>query len=95
VDDIFDARDEGALKEFGMTPSDLSDPSWRDRMTRDGKAPTQEFAEALIAKGYRGLLVPSFVRGAAKDDLNLILWAWGDSRPTLLRVVDDEGRPGS
>ncbi|MBB6014070.1 RES domain-containing protein, partial [Aquamicrobium lusatiense] len=26
------------------------------------------------------------------DDLNLVLWRWGDAAPCRLTLIDDEGR---
>ena len=60
-------------------------------MIKEGMAPTQEFAEKLITEGFDGLLVPSFVRGATDEDLNLVLWDWETSAATLA-LIDDEGR---
>jgi hypothetical protein len=61
-------------------------------MRSDGKAPTQIFAEALLARGFPGLLVRSFAPGATADDLNLVLWSWGSKAPSRLVLIDDEGR---
>jgi hypothetical protein len=47
-------------------------------MKATGEARTQAFARGLIAKGYRAMFVRSFAPGAM-DDLNLVLWQWGDS----------------
>ncbi len=52
----------------------------------------QTFARALIAKGYCALLVRSFAPGASGQDLNLVLWRWGNQPPTRLTLIDDEGR---
>ena len=38
------------------------------------------------------MLVRSFAFGAGDDDMNLVLWHWGDSYPTRAVLVDDEGR---
>jgi hypothetical protein len=54
---------------------------WRDQMKASGQALTQAFARRLIAGGYQGLLVRSFARGATGDDLNLVLWKWGNAAP--------------
>lgn len=89
---VFDTRDVKALASYEMDAAALADPSWRDRMISDGKAPTQKFAEALISSGFQGLLVQSFVHGAVGDDLNLVLWTWGNSAPASLVLIDDEGR---
>jgi hypothetical protein len=54
------------------------------------QVPTQDLAEAAIAQGYAGIVVPSYARGAPADALNLVLWDW-DGRITL---VDDDDRLG-
>ena len=92
IENIFDTRDEAALERFGLSASSLADPSWRDRMNREGKAPSQAFSEQLIEAGFHGLLVRSFAAGAAEDDFNLVLWRWGDAAPYRLTLIDDEGR---
>jgi hypothetical protein len=38
------------------------------------------------------MIVRSFAPGATKDDLNLVLWQWGDSLPSRLTLIDDENR---
>jgi RES domain-containing protein len=91
-DNIFDARDEHALEQFGMNMASLADAGWRDSMRNEGKAPVQRFAESLIEEGHHGLLVQSFARGASETDLNLVLWSWGSSKPARLTLIDDEGR---
>lgn len=92
VENVFDGRDEAALGVYAMTPARLADPSWRDQERKLGKAPTQAFAETLIVEGYQGLLVPSFVRGARADDLNLLLWKWGPDLPAQIILIDDHDR---
>lgn len=88
---LFDCRDTAALGAYDMTPEGLADPAWRETMRKHGRAPTQQFALALIAAGHAGLLVRSFARGAGADDLNIVLWRWsGDG--ARLSVIDDEGR---
>ena len=59
----------------------LADATWRDQMRAKGEAATQAFARRLIAEGHYGLLVRSFAPGAGEDDLNLVLWKWGDAVP--------------
>jgi hypothetical protein len=61
-------------------------------MKATGEARTQAFARGVIAKGYRAMIVRSFAPGATKDDLNLVLWQWGDSLPSRLTLIDDENR---
>jgi RES domain-containing protein len=89
---IFDATDPERLAEQGLTEADLAANDWRLRMLKGAKAPTQAMAERLKAAGSAGLRVRSFAKGAAREDLNLVLWVWGTEDPTRLRVVDDEGR---
>jgi hypothetical protein len=38
------------------------------------------------------MFVRSFALGATKDDLNLVLWQWGDSLPSRLTLIDNENR---
>lgn len=94
VDDVFDSQDGDELRRYGMSASALADPTWRDQMRTQGKSRTQSFAEALVAEGFNGLLVRSYAPGASQDDLNIVLWRWGDARPAQLTLIDDEGRLG-
>jgi RES domain-containing protein len=88
---VFDTRETAQLAAYGMTSERLADPGWRLAMLEGRRVPTQEFARALIAEGYAGLLVRSFAKGAVDTDLNLVLWRWGEVGCSL-EVVDDEGR---
>lgn len=88
---VFDARQTAQLAAYGMTSEALADPGWRLTMMEGQHVPTQDFARALIAEGYAGLLVRSFAKGAVDTDLNLVLWRWGEAGCSL-EVVDDEGR---
>jgi RES domain-containing protein len=89
---IIDSRDLGALRSGGISQDDLADPSWRDQMRDNGEAKTQSWVRRLIADGHNGLLVRSFAPGAKADDLNLVLWTWGDIDGARLAVIDDENR---
>lgn len=88
---LFDCRDLAALAAHAMTPDQLADPAWREAMRKHGSAPTQDFARTLMAAGHSGLLVRSFARGAAYDDLNIVLWRWS-GKGARLSVIDDEAR---
>lgn len=92
IERVFDGRSLEALAEFGMTPELLADPAWRDAVATSGEAQTQTFAKSLIEKGYNGLLVRGFARGAGADDLNLVLWRWGAKAPSRIELIDDENR---
>jgi len=91
ISSIFDTRQTAQLAAYGMTNEALADPGWRLAMLEGRRVPTQDFARALIAEGYAGLLVRSFAKGAVDADLNLVLWRWGEAGCSL-EVVDDEGR---
>ena len=58
---------------------------------RAGVPASQALADRLIAAGYVGIRVRSFAAGTGSDDLNLVLWRWGDNRPVRVVLVDDEG----
>ncbi|MGY6706702.1 RES family NAD+ phosphorylase [Oceaniradius stylonematis] len=92
IERVFDCRDDAALAAKGMDAAGLADPTWRDQMKRSGEARTQAFAARLIAEGYNGLLVKSFAPSAGADDLNLVLWKWGEEAPHRLTLIDDEHR---
>lgn len=92
IDPVFDCRDDAAVRAQGMDAAALSDPTWRDQMRVSGEAHTQTFARHLAALGFCGLLVKSFAPAATDDDLNLVLWAWGNAAPSRLVLIDDEGR---
>lgn len=92
IEAIFDARDSAALAALDADAEGLADPTWRDQMRAKGEAPTQALARRLIDAGANGLLVRSFAPGAAADDLNLVLWRWGDRPPARLALIDSEGR---
>lgn len=92
IDGVFDCREDRALKALGINAAALADGTWRDEMKASGEARTQAFARRLIAGGYHGMLVRSFAPGAAADDLNLVLWKWGDAAPARVILIDDENR---
>jgi RES domain-containing protein len=89
---VFDCRDESALAALGMTADLLAATTWRDEARTTGEAKTQDFARRLMKAGHHGLLVRSFAPGSAAEDLNLVLWTWGDAAPSRLVLIDDEGR---
>jgi RES domain-containing protein len=92
IDRVFDCRDESALLAQGMDIATLADVTWRDQMQGSGEAKTQAFARRLIAASYNALLVRSFAPGATADDLNLVLWTWGNGAPSRIVLIDDENR---
>lgn len=92
IEAIFDAGNAVNLATMGLDGSTLAEATWRDQMRSAGEARTQRFARELVAQGYNGLLVPSFAKGAATGDLNLVLWRWSNVAPSRLELIDDEHR---
>lgn len=92
IERVFDTRDAAALAAEGMDVEALADAGWRDQMRTKGEARTQAFARRLTKAGYQGLLVRSFARGAGTEDMNLVLFAWGEAPPSRLTLIDDEKR---
>jgi RES domain-containing protein len=91
---VFDARDAEALAAMGLDFGALAADTWRDEMKSHGVSRTQAFGQRLAEAGYQGLLVRSFAPGAGPEDLNLVLWRWGDGEPARLTLIDDENRLG-
>jgi RES domain-containing protein len=89
---IFDATLPAEFEKLGLKMPDFASDDWRSRMLNGDTVPTQQLAIELKALGYAGMQVRSFAKGASSTDLNMVLWSWSDMPPTLLRVVDDEGR---
>lgn len=89
---VFDALDGARRRALGVRDTDLSCPDWEARMLAGGTPASQALADRLIASGHAGMRVPSFAAGAGPDDLNLVLWRWGASRPARAILIDDEGR---
>lgn len=89
---LFDAADPTGLAAYDIDAQALAGDGWRRAMMAGQVAPTQDFAEALIADGATGLVVPSHARGARPEARNLVLWVWGDGPPNRLVPIDPEGR---
>ena len=45
-------------------------------------------AERLAAAGLAGVLARSFAPGATDNDINLVLWSWGDALPHRVTIHD-------
>lgn len=84
IDGVFDCRDDRALNAEDIDAAELGDNTWRDQMKASGEAKMQGFARRLIAAGNNGLLVRSFAPGATAEDLNIVLWRWGNKGPSRL-----------
>ena len=92
MDPVFDATDAALLATQDLTAADLAANDWRQIMSA-GRIPVPHaLATRLIAAGYAGLRAPSYARGSAPENTNLILWHWGPDLPTRIRLIDPEGR---
>lgn len=89
---VFDAADSALLRAAGATEADIVCPTWEADMLEGSVAASQRLADGLIAQGYVGMLVRSFAVGADERDLNLVMWRWGDGRPTRVVLIDEEDR---
>ncbi len=89
---VFDAADPALLRATGATEADLVCPTWEADMLEGSVAASQRLADRLMAEGYWGMLVRSFATGASERDLNLVMWRWGDDRPTRVGLIDEEDR---
>ena len=92
---VFDALDAERLRTLGVADPDLACPTWEADMLAGRIPASQALADRLTAAGFAGMRVRSFAAGAGPDDLNLVLWRWGDDRPARAVPIDDEGRLGS
>lgn len=92
---VFDALDASQRAALGVTDEDLRCPNWEREMLEGSVPASQKLADRLVAAGYVGLRTPSFAQGAGPDDLNLVLWRWGDQLPSRVLLIDDERRLGS
>lgn len=92
LEQVFDCRDDAAIRAQGIDAAALADPTWRDQMKSAGEARPQTFARQLAADGYCGLIVKSYAPAAIDDDLNLVLWTWSNAAPSRLILIDDEHR---
>ena len=92
---IFDTLDSSQRRAHAVTDDELRCPNWERAMYGGGVPPSQAVADRLIAAGYVGMRVPSFVPGARADDVNLVFWSWSDRPPSRIVLIDDERRlPG-
>ena len=89
---IFDSLNKTQCADHDVTDSDLHCPAWRTVMYGGAVPASQALADRLIGSGFVGMLVRSFAAAARPEDVNLVLWRWGDRLPSRVVVVDDQGR---
>ena len=91
VADVIDLCSEAGRVAQGVDRAAL-DCAWLHDRACGRKPACWDVAEALIAQGAAGLLVPGFARGARPDMANLVLWRWGSALPYKVAVHDPGGR---
>lgn len=91
VEPVFDATDVAHLAGVGVDAAELSCPGWRAQMLGGEIPASQALADRLLGEGYVGMRVQSFAAGADRDDVNLVMWRWGDACPIRVELIDDEG----
>ena len=89
---VFDALDSSQREAQGVVEEELRCPNWEREMLTGIIPASQRLAGRLIAAGYVGMSVQSFAPGSGTNDLNLVLWRWGNQLPGKVVLVDDEER---
>ena len=90
VERIFDALDPEAREAEWVTELELDCPTWKEDMPKRGLSDSQALANRLIATGYAGMRVRSYIENATPDHVNLVLWEWGDEDSGQLVLLDDQ-----
>lgn len=88
---IGDLSNEAGRAALNVRLSQLACP-WKRLMDAGEAVPSWEIADRLEAEGFAGMLVPGFFVGAEERHVNLVLWTWGDTLPTMVRAHDPSGR---
>ena len=89
IEPIFNSLDENDLHAFQIEGANL-DCSWEDDVSK-GNIPTSHLVAAKLTEaGYAGMLVKSFAFAATSDDVNLVLWDYGNSLPRKIELIHDE-----
>jgi RES domain-containing protein len=90
-EDVIDLRAASAREAAGVDPADMA-CAWFAEAAVGRRPASWRLADRLIAGGAAGLLAPSYVSGATRDDANLVLWDWGPAHPHRVAVFDPSGR---
>ena len=76
---VVDTLDPDVLEALGANECELACPNWESEM-HSGQVPASHvLALDLVGQGAHGMLVRSFAPGATAQDVNLVLWAWGEA----------------
>ena len=86
---IFDASDVEQCNAEQLTDRELCCPTWGQDTDEKRKSDSQALADRLITAGFVGMRVRSYARNATSDQINLVLWNWGDRKSGQLILLDD------
>ena len=89
---VFDALDQEQCLALDIEEADLASHRWEAEMLVGSVPSSQAVADRLIAAGFVGMRVRSFAIGSSPNEVNLVMWKWGASRPAKLTLIDDDGR---
>lgn len=89
--DIADLRDDAGLNKHGVAWDEIA-CGWLACQREGRDAPSWLVVDRLRSGGHSGIIVPSFVPGAAATHNNLVLWRWGSDLPHRVNVYDPSGR---
>ncbi len=89
---VFDALNPTEREALGVKTDEIFCRNWEREMLTGIVPASQLLADRLISAGYVGMRVQSFAPGTGTDDLNLVLWRWGNHRPGKVVLIDDEER---
>lgn len=73
----------------GIDPKHLS-CAWLALHAKGEEVPSWRVANHLQAKGFCGLIAPSFAPGSTQQDLNLVLFEWSDTLPSKIIPYDPD-----
>jgi RES domain-containing protein len=91
VEDVVDLSSTTSRRKVQVKLRELG-CAWRDDIGKGIEPASWIVSNRLRANGASGILVPSFANGSGSDDVNLVLWRWGQSPPHQVLPYDPEGR---
>ena len=94
MDPVFDALDPSARAAHSVRQAEIDCPTWHHDMFSGRMPASQALADRLMAAGLVGMRFGSYALGAGENDVNLVLWRWGDELPSRLALIDEDNRLG-
>lgn len=94
ADPVFDALDSTERSRQSVGQDELDCPTWRSDMFSGRVPASQALADRLIDAGFAGMRFRSYALGAGGQDINLVLWRWGEELPSRVVLIDEDNRLG-